>query len=568
MKTFGANLATLLAGERNLTRDVMPFVRYMLLLLSIVLVYSWLFHVIMAREGQDFSWFTGLYWTLTVMTTLGFGDITFTSDLGRAFSTVVLLTGLVMLLILLPFLFIRAVYGPWLEQRNRARLRALRMLPAHVSGHVLICTTDPIALALVRRLALAGIPAYVIEPDADAALRMRDAGLPVLNGEVDAVDTYTAARAERAALVFANSSDPENSNIILTVRARSEAVPIAALAESEDSIDVLELSGCTHVLPLKHRLGEHLANRVSAGLTRANIIGRFHGLLLAEFPVHDTPLQGKTIRDSGLRDELGLTVVGVWEHGVLLPVRPDLVLEPTRVPVVIGTAEQIAELDEILIIYNTNTNPVIVLGGGKVGRSAAAALKARGLSVHIVEKNPALRAQVECIPDRMICGDAADRQVLEDAGITKAPSILITTHDDAMNVYLTVYCRRLNPEARILSRVTHERNVQAIQRAGADFVLSYASLGVHTVLSLVQKRELVVLGEGVDLFHVPVPRTLVGKTIVQADISARTGLTVIAVQDANDAVHTATSDEALRLGTALVAIGSPAARERFDVVYR
>ena len=54
-----------------------------------------------------------------------------------------------------------------------------------------------------------------------------------------------------------------------------------------------------------------------------------------------------------------------------------------------------------------------------------------------------------------------------------------------MNIYLTVYCRRLNPKARILTRVTHERNVEAIQRAGADFVLSYASLGVQTVYSIV-----------------------------------------------------------------------------------
>ena len=43
------------------------------------------------REGQAHSWLTGLYWTLTVMSTLGFGDITFHSDLGRAFSIVVLM---------------------------------------------------------------------------------------------------------------------------------------------------------------------------------------------------------------------------------------------------------------------------------------------------------------------------------------------------------------------------------------------------------------------------------------------------------------------------------------------
>ena len=58
-------------------------------------------------EEQEHSWLTGFYWTLTVMTTLGFGDITFHSDIGRLFSVLVLLTGVILLLIVLPFTFIR-----------------------------------------------------------------------------------------------------------------------------------------------------------------------------------------------------------------------------------------------------------------------------------------------------------------------------------------------------------------------------------------------------------------------------------------------------------------------------
>jgi hypothetical protein len=49
-----------------------------------VTVYAVLFHLIMGSvEGQQHSWITGFYWTLVVMTTLGFGDITFTTDIGR-----------------------------------------------------------------------------------------------------------------------------------------------------------------------------------------------------------------------------------------------------------------------------------------------------------------------------------------------------------------------------------------------------------------------------------------------------------------------------------------------------
>ena len=120
MKTVASQLAAMVAGGKMRSR-IAPFARYLALLIGLILVYAWLFHVIMAWEGQDHTWFTGIYWALTVMSTLGFGDITFESDLGRAFSTLVLLTGVFLLLIILPFLFIRFIYAPWLEEGVRRR---------------------------------------------------------------------------------------------------------------------------------------------------------------------------------------------------------------------------------------------------------------------------------------------------------------------------------------------------------------------------------------------------------------------------------------------------------------
>jgi voltage-gated potassium channel len=75
---------------------------------------------------------------------------------------------------------------------------------------------------------------------------------------------------------------------------------------------------------------------------------------------------------------------------------------------VIGTAAQIEELNEVLVIYDANPNPVLVIGGGKVGRAAARALKLRGVPVHMVERKPELEPKIRGIPDRLFIGDAAD----------------------------------------------------------------------------------------------------------------------------------------------------------------
>ena len=541
-----------------------PFAKYLAALVALVALYGWIFHILMALEGHEHSWFTGIYWALTVMSTLGYGDVTFASDLGRAFSTVVLVSGVILLLIIFPFLFIRFAYSPWLEQQSYRRLKALRSAPADVSGHVIICANDPIATGLTERLRVAGIGALVIEPDPVAARQMHDEGHAVIAGEIDATDTYIAARVEKARLVLANASDTVNSNIVLTVREVSSTVPILAVAESEDSVDILELSGANRVLPLKRHLGEHLARRVSAGSARANVIGRLDDVVLAEFPVHETPFQGRKIRDITLQEALGVTIVGAWDRGALRRVGPDYLLEPQSMAIVMGAPARIRELDEALAIYDANPHPVIVIGGGKVGCAAARALRGRGVRVNIVERDESVSARIRDIPDALFVGDAADRGLLEEAGIAEAPSILLTTHDDAMNVYLTVYCRRLNPSARILTRVTHSRNNEAILRAGADFVLSYAALGVEVVSSVVEERELLMLGEGVGLFDIPLPRSLADHVLADAEISERTGLNVIAVREDGHLRLPPFDGGAMSPDAALIALGTPEQRRAFS----
>ena len=169
MKFLSSQIAYLFT-TREMRGNLRSLLQYLALLAGLIIVYAVIFHLIMIRfEGQSHSWVTGFYWTLTVMTTLGFGDITFQSDVGRVFSIVVLLSGVVLLLVMLPFLFIRLFYAPWLEAR--IRLRAPRQLPEDTRGHVVITEYDAIAALLIARLQAERVPYCVIEPDPATAPR-------------------------------------------------------------------------------------------------------------------------------------------------------------------------------------------------------------------------------------------------------------------------------------------------------------------------------------------------------------------------------------------------------------
>lgn len=291
MKFISGHLGYALA-DIQLRKNVAGLVKYVAFLAAVILLYSVLFHIIMVQvEGQEHSWLTGIYWTLTVMSTLGFGDITFSTDVGRAFSIVVLLSGIVLLLIVLPFAFIRHFYAPWLEAQ--LKVRAPAEVPADTRGHVIFAEWDSVAEGLALRLEAEGIPFFVMEEDGATATRMHGDGIPVVRGPVDDVETFRRLRVEHARMVILNRDDLVSTNMALTVREIAEAVPIAALVEEVHAVDILELAGCTHAIPLKQRLGEQLANRVSAGHAQAHVVGRYRDLFIAEFSAHATPLAGR-----------------------------------------------------------------------------------------------------------------------------------------------------------------------------------------------------------------------------------------------------------------------------------
>ena len=141
MKTLSTQIIYFLR-QRPSRMNIANLLRFLLLLAALIAIYSVLFHVIMQWEGRNYSWVTGFYWTMTVMSTLGLGDITFQSDLGKMFSIVVMISGVLFLLILFPFTFIEFFYAPWLKAQAEARTPT--ELPKDTRGHVILTHFDAV----------------------------------------------------------------------------------------------------------------------------------------------------------------------------------------------------------------------------------------------------------------------------------------------------------------------------------------------------------------------------------------------------------------------------------------
>lgn len=543
--------------ERTGRRNIRLLLRFLLVLGALVTVYSIIFHILMEWEGQHHSWITGVYWTLTVMSTLGFGDITFHADAGRLFSLVVLLSGMIFLLILLPFTFIEFFYAPWIKAQREAQ--APRKLPRGARGHVVITHRDPVTEALMQRLREHQYPYVLLVDTPDDAVNLREEGYSVVVGAPDDPVTYENVRASDAGMIVATDTDTMNTNIAFTVREMSASAPIVTSAKSTDSVDILEMAGSSHVLRLDDMMGRALARHALGGDAQAHVLGEFGAIQIAEARIAKTPLVGKTLADSCLREHIGVMVVAVWERGKIHVAGPETRLTDSTVLLLAGSETQIAKFNELFCIYHVEGAPVVILGGGRVGRAAGRHLAERQIDYRIVESRPERIHD----PEKYILGSAADLQTLERAGIRDAPTVMVTTHEDDTNIYLTIYCRRLRPEIQIVARTSLEKNVNTLHRAGADFVLSYASMGASAIFDLLNRADVLMVAEGLLFFRAQATDRFAGRAVAELSIRRATDCHVIAIEGGSGLSVNPGPDAVLERDDRLVLAGTPEAHRKF-----
>ena len=561
MKFFTSQISYFVSN-RNTKTNIKRLIRFLLILILMIAAYGVIFHEIMEMEGQKHSWMTGFYWTLTTMTTLGFGDITFTSDLGRAFSILVLVSGVISLLIMLPFTFIEFFYAPWMEAQHRAR--APRELPKGTKDHIIITSFDAITKALIEKLDQYDHEYVLLVGELQEALDLYDQGYRVMLGEADDPETYRKMCVQNASLVVAGGTDMFNTNVAHTIRELSDDVQIISIANSFDSIDILKLAGSNHVLHMGEILGRALSRRTLGQDARVHTVGRFGELVIAEATTFMTPLVGKTLKESRLREDLGINVVGVWERGTFEGSHPDLEIKEHSVLVLAGTIDQLRLYNELFGIYSVSDEPVVIIGAGRVGRAAARNLEQRNIKYKIVDKNPDRILD----PETYIHGDAADLKTLKKAGIEQAPSVIITTHLDDVNIYLTIYCRSLRPNIHIISRTTLEINVNTLHRAGADFVMSYASMGANAIFNIYEENDIVMIAEGLNVFSLKTPSKIQGKSLIECDIRNKTGCNVIAYQKDGMQVINPNPNDPIPSDSEIILIGESKDEDKFINFYK
>jgi voltage-gated potassium channel len=140
-------------------------------------------------------------------------------------------------------------------------------------------------------------------------------------------------------------------------------------------------------------------------------------------------------------------------------------------------------------------NHYLICGFGRIGEVIARHLQDRGLSLIVIENDPALLAHLEASGYYFISGDATREEVLLEAGIERAKGLVSVVSTDADNVYVVLTARSLNPNLFIVARAEEFGSEQKMLRAGADKVESPYQMGGQKMAQTIMRPTVVTFME-------------------------------------------------------------------------
>ena len=479
-------------------------------------------------ENRPRTFLGAFQFAVEMFTTTGFGgDAPWESEQMRAFIAVTDLMGMALLVGALP-----VVARPVLE--TILTETAPTALDDEVTDHVIVCSYTTRAEVLIEELDAREVPHVVVESDRERANELYGDGHRVIRADPESSEGLNAARLPAARSLVVDVSDQVDASIVLAAKELAEDVPVVSVVEDPDLERYHRLAGADHVLSPRPLLGRGLAAKVTTAL-RTEIdeaIDIDDRLKIAEVSVrHGGDLAGATLAESGIRERAGVNVVGAWFQGEFDPSpSPDAALTRGTVLLVSGRPDQLERLVEMTqsSVRRFTAGRTVIVGYGQVGRTIAGELEDADIPYTVVD--------TEDKPGVDVVGDATNPETLASARVEDADTVALALPDDTTTEFATLVIRDTAPDTEIVARIEEDANVSKTYRAGADYVLSLATVtGRMSAARLLEGRDVLSVEQQVEVVRVEAPG-LVGRTLGDADVRETTDCTVMAIERDADVI--------------------------------
>ena len=263
---------------------------------------------------EGMSPFDAFYMTIITISSVGFMEVQPLSDLGRGITIVIIVMGISLMTFTLGQVARIFVEG---ELRKVLGRRKLEKQVATLQNHYIICGYGRIGQIIVKELTATKNPLVVIEQNPASIEVLEAEGILYLNMDATSDEALTAAGLDRArGLVTAVSSDADNVFIALSAKGMRPDIFILARASDVKNESKLLRAGATRVVcPYQmggRRMAEILHKPTVVDFLDQTMMHTELGLQMEEAIVaKDSPITGKTLVTSNLRQEFGVIIVAI-----------------------------------------------------------------------------------------------------------------------------------------------------------------------------------------------------------------------------------------------------------------
>jgi voltage-gated potassium channel len=124
---------------------------------------------------------------------------------------------------------------------------------------------------------------------------------------------------------------------------------------------------------------------------------------------------------------------------------------------------------------------VLVLGHGDLTEAIIQELNGKAPFLVLLPDGDVARRLGDRGIDTLV-GDTSDEETLRRVHVEEARAVVAATNDDAADALAILTVRDLVPDVHIVAAATQRENVAKLRRAGADTVISPASIGGHLLV--------------------------------------------------------------------------------------
>ncbi len=232
-----------------------------------------------------------------------------------------------------------------------------------------------------------------------------------------------------------------------------------------------------------------------------------------------------------------------------------------------GAVQEGASTSRVARVIGSSTNEYVVIGLGRFGTSVARTLTKYGATVLAIDRSAERVQALSTTLPHVVQLDATNVEALRQAGVDGFEVGLVCIGEDfESNLLATVLLLRLGLK-RVITKARTNTQKEILLRVGAhEVVLPEHEAGVRLARRLSSGHfiDFLEVTEEAGIVELVAPDAVVGKSLVQADIRGRFGLSVLAIQRGAELFISPASDFVIERDDLLVVLGKLENAETFS----